>query len=251
MAWLKTRKGRGYLKYDYASHGAPHKPNSDTFWETKRPFADKYGAQFTNFGGPMPNGPEAIKQEFAANLRAVMQVLLADQPLVDYLADRLVELGDSVPDDVPGYRLRSPAAARQKNPYDDPRLYDFANYPADLYVKPGTSVANRAALAKWGAWANAFGATEYGRPLFIAASADLAESTNISGFGKPYGDFAGYGWYERFGSAEGVLLPQEITELANSWHPCRAGHGELLAATPRGIRGILGRMLHVWLFSAT
>ena len=23
--WVKTRKGRGYLKYDSASHGSPHK----------------------------------------------------------------------------------------------------------------------------------------------------------------------------------------------------------------------------------
>ena len=57
---------------------------------------------------------------------------------------------------------------------------------------------------------------EYGRPLFLVASADLAGSTNISGFAKRYGDFPGYGWYERYGTAEGVLLPQEITEFANA-----------------------------------
>ena len=56
---------------------------------------------------------------------------------------------------------------------------------------------------------------KYGRPIFLAASADLADSTNISGFAKGYGDFKGYGWYERYGSADGVLLPQEITEFAN------------------------------------
>jgi len=50
----------------------------------------------------------------------------------------------------------------------------------------------------------------------LVSSADLAGSTNISGFATDYGDFEGYGWYERFGTSEGVLLPQEITEFANS-----------------------------------
>ena len=34
--WFRTRKGRGYLKYDNASHGSPHKMDSETFWETKQ-----------------------------------------------------------------------------------------------------------------------------------------------------------------------------------------------------------------------
>jgi transketolase len=218
VTWVKTRKGRGYLKYDNASHGAPHAMNSDLFWETKREFVEKYDASFTNSGGPAPSDPAAVRAEFRANLQAVMEVLHRNQALVDYLADRLVALGDSVPAEIPSFRLvpiRNPQSSIP-NPFADPRLYDFRNYPADLYVAPGTSVANRMALGKWGAWANAFGAREYGRPLFLACSADLAESTNISGFGKAYGDFPGYGWYERYGGPEGVMLPQEITEFANA-----------------------------------
>ncbi len=211
VAWVKTRKGRGYLKYDNPSHGAPHPMNSDLFWQTKRPFAEKYGAQFTNFGGPAPGDPAARRAEFEANLKAVIEVLHRDQGLVDYLADTLVALGDSVPQELPAFRL-----AKRGNPYQDQRLFDYRNYPADIYVTPGTSTANRAALAKWGAWVNAFGAKEYGRPLVLACSADLADSTNISGFAKGYGDFPGYGRYERFGTPEGVLLPTEITEFANS-----------------------------------
>ncbi len=210
MAWVKTRKGRGYLKYDNSSHGTPHKANCELFWETKRPFAEKYGVSFVNFGGCIPDEQQALQEEFSANLQVVMSVLQRDQALVDYLANRLAELGDSVPDELPTFQLGG------RSPYQDERLYDFSNYPADLYVKPGVSAANRAALAKWGAWANAFGAKEYGRPLFIACSADLAGSTNISGFAEKYGDFPGYGWYERYGTPEGVLLPQEITEFVNA-----------------------------------
>jgi transketolase len=211
MAWFKTRKGRGYLKYDNAAHGVPHKLNSEIFWETKRAFAEKYGATFANFGGPAPSDPDDLSAEFKANLRAVIDVLHRDQALVDYLADRLVALGESVPEEMPSLSL-----GRRGNPFDDERLYDYREYPADLFVKPGVSVANRAAFARWGAWANALGAREYGRPLFLAASADLSSSTNISGFAEGYGDFPGYGWYERFGTPEGVLLPQEITEFTNA-----------------------------------
>jgi len=210
VAWLKTRKGRGYLKYDNKSHGSPHRLNSELFWETKRPFAEKYGVQFEGFGQPAPEDPEQLRAQFEANLRKVMEVLWADQELIDYLADTLVTLGESVPQDIPSFRLRGP------NPWKDERLYDYRRYPPELFVKPGTRIANRRALAKWGAWVNAFGHKHYGRPLFIVCSADLADSTNISGFAKAWDDFPGYGWYSRYGSPEGVLLPQEITEFANA-----------------------------------
>ncbi len=210
MAWFKTRKGRGYLKYDNVSHGAPHARNSKEFWETKRPFAEKYGAKFENFGGEAPKEAAALEAEFKANLRAVIDVLRKDQALVDYLAGRLVELGDSIPNSIAGFRLGA-----RGNPFEDGKLFDYRGYPEDLYVKPGTSIANRAALSKWGAWINSYGAEKYDRPIFLAASADLADSTNISGFAKGYGDFKGYGWYERYGTPEGALLPQEITEFAN------------------------------------
>ena len=222
VLWLKTRKGRDYLKYDNASHGIPHPLNSELFWETKRPFMDKYGVRFVNFGGPAPSDPAALRAEFEANLKVVMSVLHNDQSLIDYLADTLADLGDSVPAHIPEFRLGRtvhPTGVQltsASTPFDDERLYAYRDYPADLYVPPGTVIANRMALAKWGSWVNAFAAREYGRPVFLVCSADLVESTNISGFGKAYGDFKGYGWYERYGTPEGVILPQEITEFANA-----------------------------------
>ncbi len=211
MIWTKTRKGREYLKYDFASHGAPHIMNSELFWKTKQTFQEKYKAEFTNFNGAAPKDPVELESEFRSNLEAVVNVLRQDQSLVDYLANRLVALGNMVPENISTFKL-----GKKGNPFNDPRIYDYRNYPANLYAKPGEKLANRAALAKWGAWVNAFGAQEYDQPFFIACSADLCESTNIIGFGNPYGDFAGYGWYERKGTEEGVLLPQGITEMANS-----------------------------------
>lgn len=214
VLWFKTRKGRGYGKYDYASHGVPHPLNSEAFWESKKLFAEKYSVQFKNFGEPAPEDPSELAKEFRANLEAVITVLKEDPDLYFYLAERLIELGESVPSKANGFRLG--VKGKDRTPFADPRIFDVKNYPADLFVAPGTHAANRAALAKWGAWINAFGWKEYGRPLFLVSSADLSGSTNISGFASGYGDFKGYGYYERVGTPEGVLLPQEITEFANA-----------------------------------
>ncbi len=209
--WFRTRKGRGYGTYDNASHGVPHPMNSEKYWANRKEFSDRYGAKFVNVDGSAPSDPAALTSEFRANLEAVIKVLRSDEQLVDYLADRLVEIGDGVPGEVKGFRLGA-----KGNPFGDKRLWDFRSYPEDLWAKPGTKSSNRAALAKWGAWINSFGHSEYGRPIFVANSADLSGSTNISGFAAGRDGFPGYGWYERVGGPEGVLMPQEITEFTNA-----------------------------------
>ncbi|MDT4763093.1 transketolase-like TK C-terminal-containing protein [Sphaerochaeta sp. PS] len=207
MLWFKTRKGRGYLKYDFASHGAPHKKNGVEYWTLRREFANKYGAQFVNMDGPYQEGSD----EFRQNLKAVADVLRSDKALVTYLADRLVELGDSVPTHIEGYKLD-----RKGNPFHDRSLWDFASYPQGMWAKPGTKAANRAAMGKWGSYINHVGKTQYGRPIFLASSADLAGSTNLAGFGTGWEGDEGYGWYERVGTDEGVMAPTEITEFSNA-----------------------------------
>jgi transketolase len=51
-------------------------------------------------------------------------------------------------------------------------------------------------------------------------SADLAESTNIAGFMKGFGEAEGWGWYQRDTNIHGALLPQQITEFTNSGVAC-------------------------------
>ena len=211
VMFMKTRKGRGYLKYDYASHGSPHKMNSDLFWQTKLPFMEKYGVRFEGYGEPAPEDPAAVREQMRANLKIVADVIRADGALVDYLAETLVSTGDSVPEKLPSFKLDV-----SKNPLDDPRLWDFENYPKELYAQPGEKKPNRAALETFGSWVNAWCRREYGRPLFIAMSADLADSTNIAGFAKDFGESKGYGWYERDSNPDGALLPQTITEFSNA-----------------------------------
>ena len=211
MMWFKTIKGRGYGVTGYKSHGTPHKLNSELFWQGRQEFADKYGVTWHGFGQAAPSDSAEQRAQFEANLNVIADTITSDDALVDYMADRLVELGESVPTEIPGFRLDT-----EKNPFEDKRFWDFRNYPADIFVKPGTSAANRAGFAKWGAYINSLGRQHYNRPLFLAMSADLAESTNIAGFAEGYGDTPGWGRYNRNSNTDGALLPQEITEFTNS-----------------------------------
>lgn len=187
MAWFKTRKGRGYGKYDAASHGAPHAMNSAAYWELRKSFAQKYGAKFSNVDGSAPSDDKALQEEFRSNLEAVVAVMREDADFTSYLADRLVEIGNSVPETLPTYRLQDSSP-----PFDDPQFWDATTYPESLWAKPGESKANRAAMGAWGSYINALGRKQYNRPLFLAASADLSGSTNLSGFGSDWEDTKGY-----------------------------------------------------------
>lgn len=215
MTWFKTRKGRGYLVYDYKSHGVPHKMNSELFWELRKQFSEKYGTQWVGMDEPAPTTDEAIREQCLANLKAVADTMREDRELCEYLANRLIEIGESVPEEIPGLKIDT-----SRNPWKDERLWDYEKYPRELFVAPGSNVPNRAALAKWGAWINSFGRRYYNRPLFIACSADLAESTNIAGFAHGFGETKGWGRWDRNTNHDGALLPQEITEFTNAGISC-------------------------------
>jgi transketolase len=214
-AWTKNRKGRGYYKYDNISHGAPHKMNSELFWKCRKDFADKYGVTWVDFGKPAGDADDMARQ-LNANLNVALDVIRNDAECLNYLTNRLVELGESVPETINTFRLGGP------NPFKDPEMTDFTQYPETMWMKPGTKTPNRAALGAWGSWVNAWSRKKYNRPVFIACSADLAASTNIEGFGLDFGNDPGWGWYDRMKNPEGTLLPQEITEFTNSGMLCGA-----------------------------
>ena len=216
MAWFKTRKGRGYLKYDNKSHGTPHAMNSEPFWTLRKEFMERYGVEYEGVDRPAPGDAAARQAQARRNLEVAASVLRGDAALVRHLSDRLHELAAEVPEQLGGFRL----GGKPPSAFDDERWYDFRNYPAALYAKPGESKPNRAALAAWGAWVNSVARETYGRPLFIACSADLAESTNIAGFAKGFGELPGWGWYERDKNPQGALLPQQITEFSNAGITC-------------------------------
>jgi transketolase len=206
--WFKNRKGRGYLIYDNKSHGTPHKANSELYWKTKEEFMKKYGVEFDGFMKPAPKDYEEFKKQTWKNIQIALSVLTEDDDLVEFMTSRMLEIAKEVPEDVPVKAFAIPK--------DDPDLWDPKSYPEDVFFKPGEKAANRNALKKWGAYINYISRKKYGHPIFLAASADLSDSTNISGFAKAFADFEGYGWYDRNKNPEGVLLPQGITEMANA-----------------------------------
>ena len=212
VAWFKTRKGRGYGKYDNKSHGTPHPMNSPEFWAVRKGFMDRHGVEYAGVDELAPTDAAEREAQARHNFEVAMGVLRRDPALIDAISDRLVEVAASVPDRVEGFNLGDHGAQI----FADSRITDVRSYPASIWKQPGEKAPNRAALAAWGSWVNAFARAEYGRPLVIACSADLADSTNISGFAKDFGEMPGWGWYQRDTNPRGSLLPQQITEFTNA-----------------------------------
>ena len=210
--WFKTRKGRGYHVYDAPSHGKAHKRNSELFWQCRADFAEKYGVTFEGAGDTTDPGEEACREQTRGWFETVFSVLRSDDALVEYLANTLVELGESLPETPPeGFRLDA-----RRNMHEDRSWLDLADLPQELFVTPGTKGANKDGFSRFGSWVNALARERMGRPLVLACSADLADSTSISGFAKDFEGREGFGWFERETNPWGALLPQQITEFTNS-----------------------------------
>ncbi|MFQ6611612.1 MAG: 1-deoxy-D-xylulose-5-phosphate synthase N-terminal domain-containing protein [Fidelibacterota bacterium] len=210
ILYAKMRKGRGYYVYDNKSHGAAHKQNSELFWKTKADFAEKYNVEFDGFGQPASDDFEGQSAQARTYFETVFSVLEKNQGLVDYLAGTLVNLGDSVPEELSACRIGA------KNPLKIKKLFDPDKLPDELFVEPGSNVPNRLGFAKYASYVNSVSMAECGRPLVIAMSADLADSTNISGFAKGWNGSPDLGFYDRNTNPGSPLMPQGITEFANA-----------------------------------
>ena len=206
----KGTKGRGYHKIDYSSHGSPHKRNSELFWKTKEDFAEKYNVEFNGFKEAAGETREGQENQAISYFNSVFSVLRSNQGLVDYIADTLVDLGDSVPEKIESCKVTV------DNPAKDTEVFNIGSLPKDLFVDPGTKAPNRVGFSKYASFINSRSFAKYGRPLVVAMSADLADSTNISGFAKGYGDSDDLGLYNYKTNKDSPLMPQGITEFTNS-----------------------------------
>ena len=143
VVYSKSIKGRGYHKINYQSHGAPHKRNSDLFWRTKQDFSEKYNIDFHQFGEAASDSKEGQEVQARSYFDSVFSVLKSNQKLVDYLADTLVTIGDSVPKDISGCNITI------KNPAKDKSLFDLHSLPESLFVESGEKVPNRVGFSKY------------------------------------------------------------------------------------------------------
>ena len=210
VVYGRTTKGRGYHKIDYASHGAAHKRNSELFWKTKQDFANKYNVDFFNFGSEEADSKEGQEEQARSYFESIFSVLRSNQGLVKYLSDTLVSIGDSVPEQISNCKITI------NNPAKDKNLFDIKSLPEDLFVKPGEKAPNRVGFSKYASYINTYSIKQYGRPLVIAMSADLADSTNVSGFAKGYGGSDDLGFFDKDSNTDSPLMPQGITEFANA-----------------------------------
>ena len=210
VVYSKTRKGRGYHKYDFHSHGSPHKRNSSLFWKTKEDFAKKYDVTFESFGEPEGESRDDHVKQAVSMFKTVFSVMNNNIDLVNYLSDRLINLGNSIPNQIRECTVNTEKESKYQ------KLFNIDHLPDNIFVSPGTKVPNRMGFSKYASYINTITEQKYGRPLILAMSADLSDSTNISGFAKGYGGARDKGFYEKKSNTKSPLFPQGITEFTNA-----------------------------------
>jgi len=207
--------GYGDQVVSYPSHPYAFKMNSPYFVALAETFERHYGVQFAGIrDGAVSDTRERLIQ-FKTNVDVVMS-LLDRKGLGDWLADRLVELGDSVKDDLP---LRIDV---RHDPFLDERLR-VANLPEEpqkvkaknrlsgaekevsiaLFKKPGEVAGTRRAISEILKWMNYVTDNR-----FFTIAADLSESINLE-----HGNL--WGHYDPEDNPLGTRLKAAIEEAGN------------------------------------
>jgi transketolase len=199
----------------YKSHPYSMKMNSDYFVALAETFEKKYGVEFSGIRkGPVTDPRERLIQ-FKTNIDVALSVLDRNG-LGDWLADRLVSIGESVPEKLP---LRIDAHA---DPFLDDRLR-VANLPVEpvqvtahnavsdaerqigisLFKKPGEAQGARRAISEVIKWMNYVTGNR-----FFTVAADLSESINVE-----HGSL--WGHYDPEKNPLGTRLKAPIQEAGN------------------------------------
>lgn len=200
----------------YNSHPYAFSFNNDYFRALAGTFEQRFGVKFQGIhDGPVANDRERLIQ-FKTNIDVVMSVL-DENGLGDWLADKLVEIGDSVRDDL---HLR---IDRAKDPFMDPRLA-VKNLPTEqqtlsvrntgsgeerevsikLFEEPGNVRGTRRAISEIVKWVNYVTDNR-----FVIVAADLADSINVE-----TGSF--WGHYDPVTNPHGTRLKAVIQEAGNA-----------------------------------
>ena len=170
----------------YQSHPYGYKMNSDYFVALASTFEERYGIEFDGIRkGPVTNERERLIQ-FKTNIDKVMSVF-EQNGLGDWLADRLVQIGDGVKDDREVYFGGKPDTflddrLKPANLPQDPVKVSVTNrlsgagkeVSISLFKKPGEAAGGRRAISEIIKWMNYV--TEN---RFVTLAADLSESINV------------------------------------------------------------------------
>ncbi|MDP8990479.1 MAG: hypothetical protein M3N41_10430, partial [Acidobacteriota bacterium] len=207
--------GAGPQVIGYQSHPYAMKMNSDYFVALAKTFEEHYGIEFEGIRkGAVGDTRERLIQ-FKTNIDAVMS-LLDRNGLGDWLADRLVEIGDTVKDETLLY------FDVKNNPFQDDRLR-VANLPVEpqtvtvsnrlsgaqkqaaivLFRKPGEVAGTRRCISEIIKWMNYVTDNR-----FITLAADLSDSINVE-----HG--ALWGHYDPESNPLGTRIKAAIQEAGN------------------------------------
>ena len=207
--------GGGPQVVGYRSHPYSLKMNSEYFLALAKTFERHYGVEFSGIRqGPVTDPRERLIQ-FKTNMDVVMS-LLDRNGLGDWLADRLVAIGDTLSDEIP---VRIDV---HRDPFLDDRLR-VANLPREpqklsvinaisgkrkdvevaLFRKPGEVAGARRAVSEIIKWMNYVTDNR-----FLTLAADLSESINVE-----HGSL--WGHYDPEKNPLGTRLKAAIQEAGN------------------------------------
>ena len=199
--------GFGDQVVGYPSHPYDMKMNAPYFVALAETFERRFGVAFDGIrDGPVADQAARLRQ-FKTNIDVVMSVLEQDG-LGQWLADRLVAIGDEVRD---GQPLRVDAT---RDPFQDERLR-VANLPTEpqtvaggvevsLFKQPGEVAGTRRAISEVVKWMN-----HVTDNRFITISADLSNSINVE-----KGSLTGH--YDPISNQAGTRFKAAIQEAGNA-----------------------------------
>jgi transketolase len=208
--------GYGKQIVNYPSHPYAMKMNSEYFLALAQTFEQRYGVEFQGIRGGAVKDPRERLIQFKTNMDVVMSLLDRDG-LGDWVADRLVNIGDEVKDDLP---LRIDLG---RDPFQDERLR-VANLPEEtqkvkvknsfsgeekeatirLFREPGEMAGTRRAISEILKWMNYVTDNR-----FFTIAADLSESINLE-----HGNL--WGHYDPDDNPLGTRLKAPIQEAGNA-----------------------------------
>jgi len=200
----------------YQSHPYSQKMNSDYFVALASTFESRYGVTFDGIrNGPVTDERERLVQ-FKTNIDVVMSVL-DKKGLGDWLADRLIALGEAVTDD------HAAAFTTKGDPFLDERLQVASlplepvevnarnrlsgaekKVPVTLFQPAGKAAGARRAISEIIKWMNFVTDNR-----FVTLSADLSESINVE-----HGSL--WGHYDPVSNPLGTRIKAAIQEAGNA-----------------------------------
>ena len=207
--------GYGNQIISYQSHPYTFAMNSDYFAALASTFENRYGVKFKGIGdGPVSDEKERLIQ-YKDNIDIAMSVL-DENGLGDWVADRLVEIGELVEDKL------TTRIDTSKDPFLDERL-DYRTLSIDpktvtatnpisgeqkeveikMFEEPGVAKGSRRAISEIVKWVNYVTDNR-----LVLAAADLADSINVEK-GSLWGEF------DPVTNPAGIRLRSAIQEAGN------------------------------------